>query len=248
MKNRLDVIMQNRGLAASRNKAQQLIKEGRVLVEGEAVSKPGAAIDELCNITVLEGGLKYVSRGGLKLEEALHHFDINLSGCVCIDIGSSTGGFTDCMLQNGASFVYSVDAGENQLDDSLRGNEKICLMEKTNFRYLDKGKIDRVIDFAACDVSFISLDKILPNAYELLKFGGLMVCLIKPQFEAGRSNIGKGGIVRDKKVHERVIKNVIESTLALGFNNLGVTDSPITGGDGNKEYLILLKKKDKEGV
>lgn len=243
MKERLDVLLVNKGLASTRSKAQSMIKGQNVFVDKKPVTKPGLTYDdELVQITVKEDALKYVSRGGLKLEGAIESFGLDLAGKVCMDIGSSTGGFTDCMLQNGAAKVIAVDVGSNQLDAKLRNDDRVVVMEQTNFRYLTKDDIGQDIDFASCDVSFISLDKILPNAYALLQNHGLMVCLVKPQFEAGRENIGKGGIVRDKKIHEKVITRVTEFAEETGFKVCGITDSPITGGDGNKEYLMLLEK------
>lgn len=243
MKERLDVLLVNRGYFTSRARAQAAIKEGSVAAGGKILQKPGMIIDdETTEITVDEGVLKYVSRGGLKLEKAIEEFAINLTGRVCMDIGSSTGGFTDCMLCYGAQKVYAIDVGTDQLDPRLRSDSRVVSMEQTNFRYVTKEQIGESVDFAAADVSFISLDKILPTAYELLADGGEMVCLVKPQFEAGRENIGKGGIVRNAKVRENVKERVSEYASEVGFEKVGMTDSPIQGKDGNTEYLLMLRK------
>ena len=243
MRERLDVLLVNMGLASTRSKAQSMIKGQCVCVDGKVALKPGVTYDsELVNITVKEDAVKYVSRGGYKLEGAISEFGLDLSGKVCLDIGSSTGGFTDCMLQNGAAKVIAIDVGSDQLHEKLRKDNRVILMEQTNFRYVTADDIGERVDFASCDVSFISLDKILPNAYMLIKDCGFMVCLVKPQFEAGRENIKKGGIVRDAKVHDKVITNVTESAKEVGFEVCKVIKSPITGGDGNTEYLMLLKK------
>lgn len=244
MKERLDVLLVKRGLFQSRAKAQAVIKEGGVTVNGKITSKPGVLFDDEKDIIAVTGdSQKYVSRGGLKLEKAIEEFKIDLTRKVCMDIGSSTGGFTDCMLCYSAAKVYAIDVGTDQLDARLRDDKRVISMEQTNFRYVTKEQIGEAVDFAAADVSFISLDKILSNAYMLLKDGGLMVCLIKPQFEAGRQNVGKGGIVRDKKIHEAVKEQVQKCAESIGFVSLGLTESPILGGDGNTEYLILLKKE-----
>ncbi|MCR5508091.1 MAG: TlyA family RNA methyltransferase [Lachnospiraceae bacterium] len=243
MKQRLDVILVNLGYASSREKAKAIIMSGNVFIKGQREDKAGSVFEEEgLDIMVKTDPLKYVSRGGLKLEKALAEFPLLLTGCICMDIGASTGGFTDCMLQNGAAKVYAVDVGHGQLDWKLRNDERVVCMEKTNFRYVVPGDIDDVIDFASCDVSFISLDKILPAAYPLLKDGASMVCLIKPQFEAGREKVGKKGVVRDRAVHEEVIRKVRADAEGNGFTPLGLTYSPIKGPEGNIEYLIWLKK------
>ena len=243
MKQRLDVILINRGYASSREKAKAMIMAGSVFVKGQREDKAGTMFEtEGIDITIKGSPLKYVSRGGLKLEKALKEFPIDLNGCICMDIGASTGGFTDCMLQNGAAKVYSIDVGYGQLDWKLRSDERVVCMEKTNFRYMQPSDIDDAPDFASCDVSFISLDKILPPAYALLKDGAGMVCLIKPQFEAGRDKVGKKGVVRDKVVHEEVIRSVMGYALAAGFEIRGLTFSPIRGPEGNIEYPIYLTK------
>jgi len=244
VKERLDVLLVKNGHATSREKAKAIIMSGNVYVNGQKEDKAGSTFEEE-NI-VLEvrcDTLRYVSRGGLKLEKALKVFPIDLNGCVCLDIGASTGGFTDCMLQNGALKVFSVDVGHGQLDWKLRNDERVICMEKTNFRYTTPEDIGEMVDFASCDVSFISLSKILGPAYSLLKDNGQMVCLIKPQFEAGREKVGKKGVVRDKKVHEEVINNVIEYALEEGFSILDLEGSPIRGPEGNIEYLLYLTKE-----
>ncbi|MCR5688275.1 MAG: TlyA family RNA methyltransferase [Lachnospiraceae bacterium] len=243
MKTRLDLILVNRGLAESREKAKAVIMSGAVFVNGQREDKAGAAFDEdEASVEVRGNPLKYVSRGGFKLEKALEVFPISLDGCICLDIGSSTGGFTDCMLLNGAAKVYAIDSGRGQLSWKLRCDERVICMEKTNFRYVTEEMIEDPIDFASADVSFISLDKILPAAYPLLKDGAEMVCLIKPQFEAGRAQVGKKGVVRDPKVHAEVIDKIIDVSAVCGFMPSGLTYSPIRGPEGNIEYLIYLRK------
>ncbi len=243
MKQRLDVILVARGLAPSREKARAIIMSGNVFVKGVREDKAGASFDEAEPDIVIQGDtLKYVSRGGKKLEKAIDEFGLGLEGCICMDIGSSTGGFTDCMLQNGAIKVYAIDVGHGQLDWKLRNDERVVCMEKTNFRYVTSEMIDDAIDFASCDVSFISLDKILPVAYTLLKDNARMVCLIKPQFEAGREQVGKKGVVRDPMVHREVIRRITDVSIETGFNPVGLTFSPIRGPEGNIEYLLLLNK------
>lgn len=241
MKERLDVLLVSRGLAASREKAKAVIMSGLVYVNGQKEDKAGSTFDEVDSIIEVRGNsLKYVSRGGLKLEKALKVFPIKLDGCICMDIGASTGGFTDCMLKEGAAKVYSIDVGHGQLDWKLRNDERVVCMEKTNFRYLEPDSIDEAVDFASCDVSFISLDKILPVAYKLLKSSGNMVTLIKPQFEAGRDKVGKKGVVRDPLVHREVVQRIMEVAGNAGFSLLGLSFSPIKGPEGNIEYLLWL--------
>jgi len=220
MKERLDILLVNRSLAPSREKAKAMIMAGNVFVENEREDKPGTKFDENVNIEIHGKTLPYVSRGGLKLEKAMKSFEIDLKDCICMDIGASTGGFTDCMLQNGASKVYSVDVGYGQFDWKLRNDNRVVCMEKTNIRYVKPEDIDDMLDFASCDVSFISLSKVLPAAYNLLKDKGEMVCLIKPQFEAGKEKVGKKGVVRDPKVHLEVIENVLDFTIDAGFSIL----------------------------
>lgn len=248
MKERLDVLVHKLGFADSREKAKTIIMAGDVFVNGQREDKPGSTFDEEKSvITVKEAGLKYVSRGGLKLEKAMKVFPITLDGAVCMDIGASTGGFTDCMLMNGAVKVYSIDVGYGQLAWKLRSDDRVVCMEKTNFRYLTPQDINDEVDFASCDVSFISLSKILPPAFAILKNGGEMVCLIKPQFEAGREKVGKKGVVREPKVHIEVIENVLGYAKEAGFEILGLDYSPIRGPEGNIEYLMHLAKG-KEGI
>lgn len=249
MKERLDILLVNGGFAPSREKAKVIIMSGKVFVNGQREDKAGSTFDpEKITIEVKGSTLKYVSRGGLKLEKALQHFPLTVEGKVCMDIGASTGGFTDCMLQNGAKKVYSVDVGHGQLDWKLRNDERVVCMEKTNFRYMQPQDIDDVLDFASVDVSFISLTKILLPARRLLSDNGEMVCLIKPQFEAGREKVGKKGVVRDKKVHEEVIRKIMVFADIAGFTVLDLSYSPIKGPEGNIEYLIYIKKNTEESV
>lgn len=243
MKERLDVLLVKKGLAPSREKAKAVIMAGSVYVDGQKEDKAGSVFDEeSAQIEVRGHALPYVSRGGLKLEKALKVFPITLTDKICMDIGASTGGFTDCMLQNGAAKVYSVDVGYGQLDWKLRQDDRVVCMEKTNFRYMTPEDIPDVLDFASVDVSFISLDKILTPAYALLKEQGEMVALIKPQFEAGREKVGKKGVVRDPKVHEEVISRIVRHADEVSFEVLDLSYSPIRGPEGNIEYLIHLKK------
>ena len=225
-----------------------MIMEGNVFVENQREDKAGATFDTEAEITVKGNTLKYVSRGGLKLEKAMTHFGITLEGKVCMDIGASTGGFTDCMLQNGAVKVYSVDVGYGQFAWKLRQDPRVVCMEKTNIRYVTPADIDAVLDFASVDVSFISLTKVLIPARELLRDGGEMVCLIKPQFEAGREKVGKKGVVRDKAVHEEVVERIIEFASQNGFFVKNLEYSPIKGPEGNIEYLVYIRKDETGGV
>ena len=225
-----------------------MIMEGNVFVENQREDKAGATFDTEAEITVKGNTLKYVSRGGLKLEKAMTHFGITLEGKVCMDIGASTGGFTDCMLQNGAVKVYSVDVGYGQFAWKLRQDPRVVCMEKTNIRYVTPADIDDVLDFASVDVSFISLTKVLIPARELLRDGGEIVCLIKPQFEAGREKVGKKGVVRDKAVHEEVVERIIEFASQNGFFVKNLEYSPIKGPEGNIEYLVYIRKDETGGV
>lgn len=244
MKERLDVLLVKKGLAESREKAKAIIMTGNVFVDGQREDKAGATFEEeKVEITVKGNTLKYVSRGGLKLEKAIANFGVNVEEKICMDIGASTGGFTDCMLQNGATKVYSVDVGHGQLAWKLRNDERVVCMEKTNFRYLTREDIEDDLDFASVDVSFISLTKILLPARNLLKDNGKMVCLIKPQFEAGKEKVGKKGVVREQKVHVEVIEKIFDFLDILDFSFLALDFSPIKGPEGNIEYLIYIEKK-----
>lgn len=243
MKERLDVLLVNNNLAESREKAKALIMSGIVYVNDVKEDKAGSTFDpEKSRIEVRGSTLKYVSRGGLKLEKALEVFPLSLEGLTAMDIGASTGGFTDCMLMNGAAKVYSVDVGHGQLAWKLRNDERVVCMEKTNFRYLKPEDIGEPIDFASVDVSFISLTKILIPARNILKPGARMVCLIKPQFEAGREKVGKKGVVREKSTHEEVVEKIYAFAELIGFEVLGLDYSPIRGPEGNIEYLLYIRK------
>ena len=244
MKVRLDVLLVSRGLAESREKAKAVIMEGKVFVKGQREDKAGAMFDEAAPIEIHGQKLKYVSRGGLKLEKAVEHFDLKLEGKVCMDVGASTGGFTDCMLQNGAKKVYAVDVGYGQLAWTLRNDPRVVNLERTNARYLTREQIPEAIQFFSVDVSFISLGIILPAVRPLLAEGARAVCLIKPQFEAGREKVGKKGVVRDRKVHEEVICRIQELALENGYSVLGLTFSPVKGPEGNIEYLIYLERSE----
>lgn len=242
-KERLDVLIVNRGLASSREKAKAIIMSGIVYVDGEKEDKAGTTFSENVNIEIKGNTLRYVSRGGLKLEKAMKEFGLQLDNMICMDVGSSTGGFTDCMLQNGASKVYAVDVGHGQLDWKLRNDSRVVCMEKTNIRYVTPADIEEKLDFSSIDVSFISLTKVLLPVRELLKDTGRIVCLIKPQFEAGREKVGKKGVVRDKKVHEEVIEMVVDYAKSIHLYPLRLDFSPVKGPEGNIEYLLFLSKK-----
>lgn len=241
-KERLDILLFNRGLAPSREKAKAIIMSGIVYVDDNKEDKAGTTFPDNVKIEVRGNTLRYVSRGGLKLEKAMREFDIKLDGNICMDVGSSTGGFTDCMLQNGAVKVYSVDVGHGQLDWKLRNDERVVCMEKTNIRYVTADDIEDKLDFASIDVSFISLTKVLMPVKNLLKAQGEIVCLIKPQFEAGREKVGKKGVVRDRKVHAEVIEQVITYAESIELYPLALTFSPVKGPEGNIEYLLYLSK------
>ena len=243
-KMRLDVAVFERGLAETREKAKALIMAGSVYLNGQKALKGGAAVKDTDIIEVRGAVNPYVSRGGLKLHKAVQNFGLSLEGCVCMDIGASTGGFTDCMLSNGAAKVYAIDVGYGQLAWKLRCDERVVNMERTNFRYVTHEQIPEQVDFASVDVSFISLRKILPVMRELLRDGGRAVCLLKPQFEAGRENVGKKGVVRDRAVHESVVASITEFAVESGFNVCNVDFSPIKGPEGNIEYLMLVEKSD----
>ncbi|KMZ54736.1 TlyA family RNA methyltransferase [Dorea sp. D27] len=242
MKERLDVLLVKRNLAASREKAKAIIMSGSVFVEGQREDKAGTTFPEEVQIEVRGSTLPYVSRGGLKLEKALQHFDVSVNGRVCTDVGSSTGGFTDCMLQNGAVKVYAIDVGRGQLDWKLRQDSRVVCMEKTNIRYVTPEDIGDPIAFSSIDVSFISLTKVLEPIRNYLLDDGQIVALIKPQFEAGRDKVGKKGVVRDPDTHIEVIGKVIRYAMSIGFAVLNLDFSPIKGPEGNIEYLVHLEK------
>ena len=239
-KKRLDVLLVERGLAQSRQRAQADIMSGLVFVNGQRSDKPGTAVSDGAAIEVRGNSLAYVSRGGLKLEKAMVSFAVRLDGAVCGDIGASTGGFTDCMLQNGAAKVYAVDVGYGQLAWKLRSDERVVCLERTNARYLTREQIPEPLDFASIDVSFISLRLILPAVRGLLKPAGRVACLVKPQFEAGKEKVGKKGVVRDPAVHREVLERFLTDAAEAGFSVLDLTYSPIRGPEGNLEYLGFL--------
>jgi 23S rRNA (cytidine1920-2'-O)/16S rRNA (cytidine1409-2'-O)-methyltransferase len=240
-KNRLDIELAARGLAESRQKAQALILAGQVMVDGRKAVKAGEQVNGETKIEVIEG-LPYVSRGGLKLKAALDNFQISVAGLVCADIGASTGGFTDCLLKEGAKKVYSVDVGYGLIDQGLRGDPRVKVMERVNFRHAGAGFFDELVDFASVDVSFISLKLILPPINLNLKAGGVVVALVKPQFEVGRERVGKGGIVRDENARELALQEITRFAGSMGFKNLGAMESPVRGAKGNVEYLLYLHK------
>lgn len=241
---RIDALMVSLGVAPSREKAKEMIKSGNVYLNGKVVSKAGLLAND-CDIIEYKGeSERYVSRGGLKLEKAVDVFKLDLSGYLCIDIGASTGGFTDCMLQNGAKKVYAVDSGSGQLSPVLERDPRVVNLEKTNFRYITEKEIPERADFASADVSFISLKHILPALSPLIKDGGSAVCLIKPQFEAGRENVGKKGVVKDPRIHIKVIENVCSYAVQAGFSVFALDFSPVKGPEGNIEYLVYLKKSE----
>ncbi|MBD5136191.1 MAG: TlyA family RNA methyltransferase [Lachnospiraceae bacterium] len=248
MKERLDVLLVNRGLAPSREKAKAVIMSGQVYVDGQKEDKAGTNFNDSVKIEVRGNTLPYVSRGGLKLEKAVECFGVDIKDKICMDVGASTGGFTDCMLQNGAVKVYSVDVGHGQLAWSLRQDERVICMEKTNIRYVEPADIPDKIAFASIDVSFISLTKVLLPVRNLLTEDGRVVCLIKPQFEAGREKVGKKGVVREKSVHIEVIDMVIKYAVSIGFEVKNLEYSPIKGPEGNIEYLLYLEKSGEGGI
>lgn len=244
MKKRLDILVYEKGFAESREKAKAIIMAGQVYVDNQKADKCGTSYDENANIEVRGSVLKYVSRGGLKLEKAIDNFGLDLNGAVAMDIGASTGGFTDCMLQNGAQKVYSIDVGYGQLAWKLRTDERVVNLERTNMRKVTREQVPDAIDFFSVDVSFISLRLILPVARDLMAENAEAVCLIKPQFEAGREKVGKKGVVRDPSVHVEVVRGIFDFCLQSGFDVLNLDFSPIKGPEGNIEYLIHLKKSD----
>ncbi len=242
MKERLDVLLVKRNLAESREKAKAIIMAGNVFVEDQREDKAGTTFPDDVKIEIKGHTLKYVSRGGLKLEKAMENFDVSVDGKVCTDVGSSTGGFTDCMLQNGAVKVFAIDVGRGQLDWKLRQDERVVCMEKTNIRYVTPEDIGQPVDFSSIDVSFISLTKVLEPIRNYLTEEGEIVALIKPQFEAGREKVGKKGVVRERSTHHEVIEKVAEYANSIGFEIKNIEFSPIKGPEGNIEYLIHLKK------
>ncbi|MDO3409541.1 TlyA family RNA methyltransferase [Saccharibacillus sp. CPCC 101409] len=248
-KERIDVLLVEQAYYESREKAKAAVMAGLVFADNERIEKPGMKVPREASLHVKGNVHPYVSRGGLKLEKALKTFGIGMNERVMLDIGSSTGGFTDCALQNGASYVYAIDVGYNQLDWSLRNDERVCVMERTNFRYTTPEELTGPEpDFASIDVSFISLRLILPPLLQLLRRPAEVAALIKPQFEAGRENVGKSGVVRDRKVHEDVLKEVLGFAVELGFEIGGLTFSPITGGEGNVEFLAYLRLPEVEAA
>lgn len=246
--NRLDVEVYERGLCRSRERARQLVKDGKVTVDGRVCTKPSASVSSENRIEVTGDIHCYVGRGGLKLEKAVKEFDIDLNGAVCLDIGASTGGFTDCMLQNGAALVYALDVGHSQLDDKLCSDVRVVNMEKTNIRDSVVSDFSRPLSFIATDVSFISLKLVLPKIKELLADNGSAVVLLKPQFEAGKSNLNRNGIVKEPKVHRQIISDMTAFADQNGFCILGICVSPIKGGTGNSEYLLYLKHKSEGNI
>ena len=244
MKVRLDKLLLERGLTSSRERAQALILAGKVLVDGQKVEKAGAPVESAAEIRLLGEDLKFVSRGGLKLEEALRHWQIDVAGKVCLDVGTSTGGFTDCLLQRGAARVIAVDTGHGQIDFRLRQDARVRLLEKTNARYLTSQQVGEAVDLVVMDVSFISATLVLPAVVEAAfpspedRRGRQIIVLVKPQFEAGRDQVGKGGIVRDPVVQKAAVEKVRHALLALGCAQTDVMDSPILGGEGNREFLL----------
>ncbi|HIU66279.1 MAG TPA: TlyA family RNA methyltransferase [Candidatus Caccomorpha excrementavium] len=242
-KERLDTLLVKRGIAQSREKAKAIIMAGEILVDGQREDKAGSMFPEKVKIEWKGEPMKYVSRGGYKLEKAVVEYGLSLSGLVCADVGASTGGFTDCMLQNGAAKVYAIDVGTNQLAWKLRTDERVVSMEQTNIRYVTPDDIGEKVDFVSIDVAFISLTLVLLPVHALMKEGAQLVCLVKPQFEAGREKVGKKGVVRDCNVHEEVIRKVADCAQSLGFAPLHLTWSPIRGPEGNIEYLLHMKKE-----
>lgn len=241
-KQRLDILLVDRGLAPTRTRAQSLIMEGVVFVDGQKVDKSGTLVKQESNISIKDSSLKYVGRGGLKLEGALKHFEIDVRDKIALDVGASTGGFTDCLLQSGAARVYALDVGYGQLDWKLRNDERVIVMEKINARHLKCEDIPELVDIIVIDVSFISLTKIIPPVIQILKPSGVLVALIKPQFEVGKGEVGKGGIVKDEDKHKEVVEKITKFADELDLDVRGVIPSPITGAQGNKEFLISAVK------
>ncbi|MGN0606160.1 MAG: TlyA family RNA methyltransferase [Oscillospiraceae bacterium] len=245
---RLDIETVSRGIFSSRERAKEKIKAGEVFVNGKVCAKPSYDVSEQDKIEFTGENLKYAGRGGLKLEKALNEFGIKLDGCICLDIGASTGGFTDCMLQNGAEKVYAVEIGHGQLAEKLISDSRVISMEKTDIRTLSEERLERLPDFISTDVSFISLKLILPHIYRFMSENGSAVVLIKPQFEAGRSNIGKNGIVKSEKVHMQVLDDILNFCMEAGFSIRQICPSPIKGGSGNTEYLLYIDKSGSPNV
>ncbi len=246
MKKRLDVLLLERGHGTSREKAKAIIMSGSVYVNGQKEDKAGSMFEDTVDIEVRSAALPYVSRGGLKLEKAMKEFVFSLEGLVCMDVGACTGGFTDCMLQHGAAKVYAVDVGHGQLDWKLRNDPRVVCMERTNIRYVTPDRIGQPVEFVSIDVSFISLTLVLPPVKNIMTPDGRLVCLIKPQFEAGREKVGKKGVVRDPAVHLEVIRKVMDFALSVGFDLLHLDYSPIKGPEGNIEYLLYMQRSSGE--
>ncbi len=248
VKKRLDVLLTEAGYADSRSKAQAIIMSGQVYVNGQKADKPGVSYEETVELEVRGAVCPYVSRGGLKLEKALRDFGVKPEGYVCSDSGASTGGFTDCLLQQGAKKVFAIDVGYGQLDWKIRSDERVVVMERTNIRYVTPEDLGEALDLSVIDVSFIGLEIVLPTIKNLLKPTGQVLCLIKPQFEAGKENVGKKGVVRDPKIHKMVLDNFVSLVDDLGFKILGLTFSPVKGPEGNIEFLGHLTLDDVEGI
>ena len=248
VKKRLDVLLTEQGYADSRSKAQAIIMSGMVYVDGQKADKPGISYAETVSIEVRGAVCPYVSRGGLKLEKALRDFGVKPEGYVCSDSGASTGGFTDCLLQQGAKKVFAIDVGYGQLDWKIRSDERVVVMERTNIRYVTPEQLGEPLDLSVIDVSFIGLEIVLPTIKNLLKPTGQVLCLIKPQFEAGKENVGKKGVVRDAKIHQMVLDNFVSLVDGLGFRILGLTYSPVKGPEGNIEFLGHLTLDDVPGI
>ena len=248
IKKRLDVLLTEQGYADTRSKAQAIIMAGSVYVDGQKADKPGISYEETVSIEVRGESCPYVSRGGLKLEKALRDFGVKPEGYVCSDSGASTGGFTDCLLQQGAKKVFAIDVGYGQLDWKIRSDPRVVVMERTNIRYVTPEDLGEPLDLSVIDVSFISLKIVLPAIKRLLKADGQVLCLIKPQFEAGREKVGKKGVVRDPEIHKEVLDTFVELADSLGFTILGLTFSPVKGPEGNIEFLGHLTLADREGI
>ncbi len=240
-KSRIDSLVFERGLVESRARAVALIMAGKVIVNGQMVDKPGAQIS-LESVITLKESLPFVGRGGVKLSGALDGFGVDVSGAVCMDVGSSTGGFTDCLLQRGAAFVYAVDVGKGLMDARIASDDRVRLLEHRNIRYMERSEIDGSVDIAVIDVSFISLEKVLPKVVEFVRSGGTIVALIKPQFEVGKGEVGKGGIVKDPEKHRATVEKIRRFSESIGLSVTGNMESPITGAKGNREFWILLKR------